>query len=116
MLSRICILIFYHGFGKHSIICKSKESVDGLSMLVLFCSTYLTEMFWPPGILITYVHINLSFPLVTEKTTRTTTENIVPVVTQKYPQLVTAIISSYTTLAGPVFNVTKSPQSLFCKI
>ncbi|XP_076097163.1 uncharacterized protein LOC143067639 isoform X7 [Mytilus galloprovincialis] len=48
-----------------------------------------------------------------EKTTRTTTENIVPVVTQKYPQLVTAIISSYTTLAGPVFNVTKSPQSLF---
>ncbi|XP_063430068.1 uncharacterized protein LOC134712454 isoform X5 [Mytilus trossulus] len=48
-----------------------------------------------------------------EKTTRTTPENIVPVVTQKYPQLVTAIISSYTTLAGPVFNVTKSPQSLF---
>ncbi|XP_071159933.1 uncharacterized protein [Mytilus edulis] len=48
-----------------------------------------------------------------EKTTRTTTENIVPVVTQKYPQLVTSIISSYTTLAGPVFNVTKSPQSLF---
>ncbi|XP_052057547.1 uncharacterized protein LOC127698230 isoform X2 [Mytilus californianus] len=49
----------------------------------------------------------------TEKTTRSSTENIVAVVTQKYPQLVTGIISTYTTFDSPVFNVTKSPQSLF---
>jgi len=64
-----------------------------------------------------YIFITSDFTFLSELTTTTTvSEELISTVTQKYPHIVTTVLSDSTTTSRLVLNITKTPQTLLRKI
>lgn len=64
-----------------------------------------------------YIFITSDFTFLSElATTATVSEELISTVTQKYPHIVTTVLSDSTTTSRLVLNITKTPQTLLRKI